>query len=436
MTTKKEKLKKIFNIYMPIIYILILLIYIFIGNILVTYQKIDLINLSVGIAALGLLGLCIYIFNKLLNKKKFDFYDFIILVLIVLGIISTLFSINKSCAIFGFYDRYEGFLQLFSYYILFLNCKNLNNKKYKKIIINMILIICLVNSIYAILQFYNVGSILGIKIIKYTYYSEGFVLNSNFLGSLMTIFLSLVITLFLFDKTAKFNVIYFALTLFSFIGLLTTGAMSSVVSVFFLIIFLIILFIVLKYDIKKNIIKVISIVYICTIIFLIFNFKDNSYLISQTKKTVNEIKEISKGKIKDNFGTGRIHIWKETLKILPNNLITGVGIDNFYFAFGENKLIDMKSGLVVDKAHNEYLQKLVTEGILSFITYLVLLGTIFIKSCIKIFKENISINYIFLGLFMSFVSYSIQAFFNISVISVAPIYYIVMGILVSELKEV
>ena len=41
-----------------------------------------------------------------------------------------------------------------------------------------------------------------------------------------------------------------------------------------------------------------------------------------------------KGDVKDNFGTGRIYIWKNTLKVVPENMENGVGIDNFYYAFG------------------------------------------------------------------------------------------------------
>ena len=111
-----------------------------------------------------------------------------------------------------------------------------------------------------------------------------------------------------------------------------------------------------------------------------------------------------------------------------------MGIDNFYYGFGDDKIIDIKSERAVDKAHNEYLQKLVTEGIFSFITYMTLLIMIFINSIKKLIKEKDN-NVILICLVITFIAYSIQAFFNISVICVAPIYYIIMGLLAGETHE-
>ena len=54
---------------------------------------------------------------------------------------------------------------------------------------------------------------------------------------------------------------------------------------------------------------------------------------------------------------------------------------------------------------------------------------IFFKK-IRVFKDNG--NNIMLPLFLAFTAYSIQAFFNISVTRVAPLYFIIMGLLVSK----
>lgn len=419
-----------------IIYIITTLIYIFIQNILCVYSQTDVIYLSLGIAVFGFLGFLIYIINKFYYKMCIDFYDKLMILLIIFGLISTVFAINRYDSIFGTYGRYEGFLQIFSYYMLFLNCKNLNNKNYKKIILNIILSICLFQAIYGIFQFYGVKKIFGIQILKYYYYSMGLVGNPNFFGSLMVIFFSLTISIFLFNANPNLRIYFFIMVLISFLGLLTSGAMSAIVAIFFLILFLFFIFVALKYNIKKNVIKFILAIVASGVVVIVFNLKDNNYLVSQTKKTTYEISQVAQGEFNDHFGTGRIYIWKEILKITPKNIITGVGIDNLHYAFGENPLIDLKSGGYVDKAHNEYLQKLITEGIFSFLTYFILIFSIFMSSLKKMFNDKDSKNYLFISLFLCFVSYSIQAFFNISVIYVAPIYYIVMGLLVSELKEV
>ena len=122
-------------------------------------------------------------------------------------------------------------------------------------------------------------------------------------------------------------------------------------------------------------------------------------------------------------------VWKNTLKVVPKHLLHGVGVDNFYDAFDTPLFRFIKGGDAIeyyDKAHNEYLQKLVTEGIFSLITYLSMLFIIFINSIKKVFKDNESI---VIALFLAFIGYLVQAFFNISVIEVAPLFWIICGLL-------
>ena len=75
-----------------------------------------------------------------------------------------------------------------------------------------------------------------------------------------------------------------------------------------------------------------------------------------------------------------------------------------------------------DKAHNEYLQTLVTQGIFSLASYLFIFGYavyIGIKNSYR-FKQ--------IYLVLPVIGYLIQAFFNVSVIEVAPIFYIALGL--------
>ena len=142
----------------------------------------------------------------------------------------------------------------------------------------------------------------------------------------------------------------------------------------------------------------------------------------------HETSEIVSGNVDDNYGTFRIFIWRNTLKVVPKYLVHGVGIDNFYNAFDEPLFLKFGDNYIeyYDKAHNEYLQKLVCEGIFSCLTYIVMLFVIFVKSIKYVFDYD---DYIIISLFFAFVGYCVQAFFNISVIHVAPLFYIVCGLL-------
>ena len=428
-------MKKIGNIiknYLSSIYIGILLIYILVSNMLILYKEYTLLDLSTTMIYFGIVGIVIYILSKIINKIKFDVYDLFILLLIILGGLSTIYAFDTNAALYGFPGRYEGLYQLILYYILFLNCKNIDNKDCKNSIVCLIISIGVLQAIYGIIQFVDIKKIFDLDIIRNRFYSTGFEMNPNFLGSLMIIALSLSLGIYTFNKKKIIVWLTFISSIVLFFGLLCSGAMSVTVSLFFVIILLIGLIFILKVELRKILLRGIVLFIGFMGVYFIFNKYDNGYYLSQVNKTTHEIGSTLAGNVKDMYGTGRIYIWKETLKVVPDNLVTGIGIDNFYYAFGKGPLVDLKSNLVVDKAHNEYLQKLITEGLMSLIVYLILLLTVFIRSIIMIIKDRKNrVSYLLVGCFLAFCAYCIQAFFNISVISVAPYFYIVMGLVCS-----
>ena len=147
-------------------------------------------------------------------------------------------------------------------------------------------------------------------------------------------------------------------------------------------------------------------------------------LVDDLIKTKNESVEIVKGNINDNYGTKRIKIWKETLKIVPKNIIHGTGIDTFFYAFDGKPLVIKL--YMYDKVHNDYLQVLITQGIFSLISYLLFYISIVLYGIKKSFKEKE------VYLILPVLSYLVQIFFNISIIEIAPIFYIGLGLLIDR----
>ena len=160
---------------------------------------------------------------------------------------------------------------------------------------------------------------------------------------------------------------------------------------------------------------------------LVFSIYSTNH--STVKSDVNKMIDQAKSVVVDNnlnddYGSGRMYIWKNAVEKLKDVPITGYGIDNFGHIF-DNKLI--RSGRVITKAHNDYLQKALCEGIISSLGFILLI--IFFKG---VFSKLSPIYY---GLFLAFIGYSVQAFFNISFINVAPIYFIIIGLLISILTS-
>lgn len=112
--------------------------------------------------------------------------------------------------------------------------------------------------------------------------------------------------------------------------------------------------------------------------------------------------------------------------------ILGVGTDNLQHAVIENltdegmKVIE-RFHAIPDKAHNEYLQIAATLGIPALILYMTFLCMIILPKLKDLFKNN----YIFLMLCI-IGSYLVQAFFNISTIGIAPLFWFALGIIDNE----
>lgn len=370
----------------------------------------------------------IILYFNLRKLVKFDKIDVFLILLIIFGIIATVFAKNVSISLFGYWKRYEGFVQLLYYYTLMYLGTVIESEKSKRFIIISILTFGLINVFVSILQVYDVFKFIPIPF-RGLKYAKGFIGHSNFFGSYMTLCLGLCIGLFLYAKDGKAKTCFkLILCMLFYTGMLLGNALSSIVGMMgvCLLIVLYFIYLVRKKEINKFLIIKHVLLVICLVGVNVFLSCSNKTVLNKdVKKLTNEVSEVSKGNLDDSYGTHRLYIWKNTLKVVPKNLLHGVGIDNFANAFGEYNLI-YKGRESFDKAHNEYLQKLICEGIFSCVTYVSMLFLIFVTSIKNIFKNK---NYITIALFLSFVGYAIQAFFNISVLEVAPLFWIIIGLL-------
>ena len=373
--------------------------------------------------------LYIYIRDIIDKKRKLDIFDYIFYALVLTGIFSTIFSIDKVISIFGKDFRHEGLLSVLSYYLLFINYKVNGDKKIITKLLKAIVIIGIINSVYSCFQVYTKFSfILDSKLIS------GLCGNQNFFGSLIVTCLGIIIGKILIDKKILIKDILIMILLFvALINSQSTGPFVALVCTF---IFLTIYLIIKKKFILKN---TLVILFTLVITFFTVQFVNKNVY----KSPVCELCPIQ---IKETVNTGyngRIDIWKKSLSVASKNLIVGVGYDNLYLAYPNPKIENSVSITltdilfnkghkiieyhITDNAHNVYLHTLVSVGILGLIPYLLLLLITFMRG-LKL-KDNLGI--ILLG---GFIAYSIQAFGNISVIQVAPIYYVIIGLLLS-IKE-
>ena len=137
------------------IYIILTIIALLTCQILRVYKYVDMLECSKVIIVFGFIGLLLYILEKIMYKK-IDKYDILMYLLIIFGIISTIFSVDINTSLWGFNNRNEGLFVIITYYIIFLLMHTIKDTKCKKVIIVTILLYGVCNSLYAIVQYFRV----------------------------------------------------------------------------------------------------------------------------------------------------------------------------------------------------------------------------------------------------------------------------------------
>ncbi|MCX7884038.1 MAG: O-antigen ligase family protein [Caloramator sp.] len=137
---------------------------------------------------------------------------------------------------------------------------------------------------------------------------------------------------------------------------------------------------------------------------------------------------------KESLGSARGYIWSRTLPLIKKRPLFGYGPDNFAIYFPQNDVVGKINAygdayMLVDKAHNMYLQTLVNTGFISLISLIAIL-LLYIMQCFKIYiRAKLDTNYEIIGvsIFLGLISYLAAGLFNDSVISVAPIFWVLLG---------
>lgn len=128
----------------------------------------------------------------------------------------------------------------------------------------------------------------------------------------------------------------------------------------------------------------------------------------------------------DNWGTHRGFIWRNAMECFLNlplwKKIIGYGPETFGILL-LRKTVNNPYNEIFDSAHNEYLHTLITVGIFGLISYVSLL-LFFIKNCLKNKSNNAYVVAVVFGV----ICYSVQAFVNLNLPIVTPIFWLLIGI--------
>lgn len=364
------------------------------------------------------------IFIKILVQKNMIIKFFkeykILLAFFISLCISTIYSIDVRTAILGNTTRYEGLIVLLIYISLLLisSLYFVLNKK----LIEIFSISSAVMGGYTVLQLMGIdpiyywlsGSYKGLE-------TFGLIGHRNFVSTYFVLTILLTLGIYIFYNKKRY-LIYSSMIFAGLISSFTRGGWVA----FFLSSILGFLFI---FKDKQKLKKVIIVILIFTPIFFSLNIISSGKVLSRGQSIVNDGKNIT-----ERSGSGRVEIWKMTLGSLRNQWVIGTGLDTLHLRFIRDcpeqfMEITPKIGGYPDKAHNEFLEYWACGGIVTLISYLALVIVILINLLKRIHEDKAKV------LFLMISGYLIQSFFNISVIQVAPIYWILLGVAINYYRK-
>ncbi len=174
-----------------------------------------------------------------------------------------------------------------------------------------------------------------------------------------------------------------------------------------------------------------------TLSFRLFGGKNLHLIDSKTGERIEAVNAEHIGfEGREKVGSSRGYIWSRTLPLLKNCLLIGYGPDTFVYNFPQNdylaKYYSYTEGfnIVVDKPHNLYLQIFFSNGLVALIMFLGIC-VLYLVDCVRLYalKREYRSEQIFgVSVMLAVVGYLAAGLFNDSVVSVAPVFWILLGV--------
>jgi putative inorganic carbon (HCO3(-)) transporter len=368
----------------------------------------------------------------LLNYKKIDNFldnditNKLLFIYFVLLVVSLFFTDNLIFSVLGRPDRSEGIITFIIYMTLFLigRYSKISDEKFFTAIIFTAVIV----SIYGILQYNGFDPFpRNYRTLNYGNSAFSTMGNPNFLGSYLVLMIPVTVYLYIIKKK-KLGLLSYSVLLYCLLCTRTRGAwLGTMISAMCFVI----LHILSDRNIKNYLKRYFVIILMSIIIILLFNLLSDGALFNRFLSIIFDANELLSGGDKSDYtGSHRGFIWKRVIELIKTRPLTGYGIENLGETFNKyysNDMIEFWGKLrYIDKTHNDFLNIAVTTGVPSMIIYLSFVFSVINKG-VKNLQNNMG-----LLLLPSVLGYLAAIFFNISVTSVAYIYWVFLGMTVSK----
>ncbi len=367
---------------------------------------------------------------KPFSINAYERTDFILLIWFAWILCSVIFSKDPILGFFGYHHRSGRLEGGFTYLIYFL-CFRFSRIYFKPSLVQVqrYLWICTIMVLYAFLQYIFLDPLVHFKNFRPTIFST--IGNQNFLGTMLQLLAFTALALYFYKS--KFQFLVLAYIFFSGIILTQTRSVwvSSAIGLILSIGFM-------AFKFRKAYLPLLILLIILIGTGFLLNQRPQWYNNTQwaseslSGRGMQGIKDASKLSLES--GSGRILIWKLSLTATQEHPFFGTGPEQLktYLKSRNDSMYTYYKhtrGKTIDKAHNEFLHIAATQGWPALLCYWILLGTLFYNTL------RFNRHPFILGMLLTLAMHLIQAQFNISVIAVSPVYWIILGALYGHVKQ-
>lgn len=249
--------------------------------------------------------------------------------------------------------------------------------------------------------------------------------NKNVMSSLCCVTVPAFFVLFIHKKTAL-RLLYLSASIIGSFAMIRCDSQSGLLG--FALAF-VVLSLYYAGTAQKPFAKKLFIILIC-LYSLIFFAAVSLFIYFTFVNSTAELKGFMKFfRFNDRWGTHRGYMWRKSFEVFKNgnllNKLFGCGPDTFYNAFEPffSELHARFGDTTNNSAHNEFLNYLITTGLLGLASYL----TLVISAIVRAMKAARK-NYLALVFISPVICYFLQSIVNVSTIIVLPLFFIFIAL--------
>lgn len=373
--------------------------------------------------------------DRLQSKEKFKIsfgaVQWLLIIMAVISVLATIFSLDPTASLAGRDKRYEGLYSFAGYYLLCACATRVKDKEERRILYKLMLYIGVFCAIIGILSGLCVFDWAtdrwkGVAAIPYG--------NQNFYGSMISMVDGAALGLAIYGREKKERVtgyVLFAITVAATFSCDSSSPLVANIMVFLIIIFAEVCIRISTKDkgrFRRNLLRFLTGLTIYVLVAVAVNAARGG---SVQEEISHDVYYADEGLTSDKMFSNRMIAWKWSFKVLPDYWMLGAGPDNFTLI--TNRPDAPEALHSYDRAHNEYINLMMTQGVFAVAAYVAFLLTLFIPALGRwIKRKNGQAE---LLMFLAFFGYIAQAFFNIATIQFMPYFWIVCGMMSLESKQ-